>query len=76
MARNMSPAHLAAASRRGSWGVGPDYYRVRTQSSQVFDLYYDRAPTKAGDRKGGWFLYREMSDTYQEEISTSCAKPF
>jgi hypothetical protein len=24
-------------------------------------LYYDRAPKKAGDRKGAWFLYREMS---------------
>jgi hypothetical protein len=61
MARNMRPTHLAAASRRGSWGVGRDYYRVRTHTGRIFDLYYDRAPGKAGERKGGWFLFREMS---------------
>ena len=61
MARNMRPEHIVAASRRGSWGVGRDYYRVRTDSDQVFDLYYDRSPKKAGDRKGVWILYREMS---------------
>ncbi len=61
MALNMRPEHAAAASRRGSWGVGRDYYRVCTDRGQVFDLYYDRAPKKAGDRKGAWFLFREMS---------------
>lgn len=62
MAHNMRPDHAAVASHRGSWGVGRDYYRVRTDSCRIFDLYYDRAPGKAGDRKGGWFLYREMSE--------------
>jgi hypothetical protein len=62
MARNMRPEHAAAALRRGSWGVGRDYYRVRTESGRVFDLYYDRAPKGTRDRKGGWFLYREMSE--------------
>jgi hypothetical protein len=61
MARNMRPTHAAAAARRGSWGVGRDYYRVRTDSGQVFDLYYDRAPRSVDDRKGSWILYREMS---------------
>ena len=60
MATNMRPEHAAQAKQRGSWGVGRDYYRVRTDTGQVFDLYYDRAPSKAGDRRGGWFLYREM----------------
>jgi len=60
MARNMSSRHLAAASRRGSWGGGRDYYRVRTDSGQVFDLYYDRRPKGVNGRKGAWFLYREM----------------
>jgi hypothetical protein len=60
MAHNMRPEHAALATRRGSWGVGRDYYRVRTESSQVFDLYYDRAPKK-DNRKGTWFLYREIS---------------
>jgi hypothetical protein len=60
MAHNMRPAHLEAAQRRGSWGVGRDYYRVRTAGGRVFDLYYDRAPGGAGDRSGAWYLYREL----------------
>ncbi len=60
MARNMSARHLATASRRGSWGVGRDYFRVRTETGQVFDLYYDRAPKSIDQRKGQWFLYREL----------------
>jgi hypothetical protein len=61
MSRNMTPRHLATASLRGSWGVGRDYYRVRTDAGQVFDLYYDRAPKDPADREGRWFLYREMT---------------
>jgi len=61
MAHNISPPHAATASHRGSWGVGRAYYRVRTEEGRIFDLYYDRAPKSADDRKGTWFLYREMS---------------
>jgi len=61
MARNMQPAHAAVAAGRGSLGVGRFYFRVRTDTGQVFDLYYDRTIVSAGDRKGHWFLYREMS---------------
>ena len=60
MARNMRPEHAAAAQRRGSWGVGLDYYRVRTKGGRIFDLYYDRAPVDAGRRKGTWFIDREL----------------
>jgi hypothetical protein len=67
MARNMRPTHAAAAARQGSWGVGRDYYRVRTESGRIFDLYYDRAPKKTDNRKGAWFLYREMSVSEIEE---------
>jgi len=49
-----------AARRRGSWGVGRDYYRVRTETGEIFDLYYDRAPQGPGRGKGGWFLYRQV----------------
>jgi hypothetical protein len=59
-ARNMAPAHLEAARRRGSWGVGRYYFRVRLEDGRAFDLYFDRAPEKAGDRKGHWFLFREL----------------
>lgn len=60
MGENMAPAHLATAARRGSWGVGRFYFRVRTDSGNVYDLYYDRAPESAGDRAGHWFLWREV----------------
>mgnify|MGYP001026479809 CR=1 FL=1 len=62
MAHNMRPSHAAAARRRGSWGVGRDYYRVRTEQGRIFDLYYDRAPKGTGERGGEWYLYREMSE--------------
>ena len=60
MARNMQPAHAARASIRGSWGVGRDYFRVRIADGRVFDLYYDREPKDADDRKGAWFVAREV----------------
>jgi len=72
MARNMRPAHAAVASSRGSLNVGRFYFRVRVVSSssstagqpesQVFDLYYDRAMKNIDDRKGQWFVYREMRE--------------
>jgi hypothetical protein len=60
MARNMRPAHLAIAAERGSLGVGRFYFRVRVDTNQVFDLYYDREIKDADDRLGHWFLYREL----------------
>jgi len=61
MARNMQPTHSATARRRGSWGVGVFYFRVRTDSEQIFDIYYDRAPKSVDERKGTWFIYRELA---------------
>ena len=61
MARNMQPAHATVAESRGSWGVGQDYYRVRTPDDRIFDIYFDRAPKSADDRKGSWYLYRELA---------------
>jgi hypothetical protein len=60
MARNMRPAHAAVAAERGSLGVSRFYFRVRTDTGQVFDLYYDREIKDVDDRLGHWFLYREM----------------
>ena len=59
MARNMRPEHASVATRRGSWGVGRFYFKVRVQDGRIYDLYYDRAPESAGDRKGHWFLLGE-----------------
>jgi hypothetical protein len=61
MARNMQPQHAAAAERKGSWGVGIFYFRVKTAGGKVFDIYYDRAPKDADDRKGSWYLYQELT---------------
>jgi len=61
MARNMRPAHAAVASTRGSLNVGRFYFRIRVDTGQIFDIYYDRARKNVDDRKGQWFVYREMS---------------
>ena len=60
MARNMQPQHATRASTRGSLNVGRFYFRVVTDTEQVFDIYYDRAMKNVDDRKGQWVLYREM----------------
>jgi len=60
MASNMRPVHAEAASQHGSWGVGRFYFRVRVESGQIFELYYDRAPKGSKQRKGAWFLQSEM----------------
>jgi hypothetical protein len=60
MRRNMQPQHAAAASQRGSWGVGIFYFRVCTDNGRFFDLYYDRAPKDVDHRKGAWYIYQEL----------------
>jgi hypothetical protein len=74
MARNMQPQHAAVASARGSLNVGRFYFRVRVvvhpavqlsgeqTQEQIFDIYYDRAMKSVNDRKGQWFVYREMGE--------------
>jgi hypothetical protein len=60
-ARNMRPAHAAVASTRGSLNVGRFFFRVKVNTGQIFDLYYDRAMKSVDERKGQWFLYRELA---------------
>jgi hypothetical protein len=62
MASNMRPEHARMAGQRGSWGVGRDYFHVRTESGQVFELYYDRAPKGSKQRKGQWILVAELAE--------------
>ena len=62
MENNMRPEHLATARRRGSWGVGRSWYRVRTDVGPVFEIYYDRAPKGQTQRKGSWVVYREFTE--------------
>ena len=61
-ARNMRHSHAAVAATHGSWGVGRDYFQVRTASGQAFELYYDRAPKGSDQRKGAWFLVNELEE--------------
>lgn len=61
-ARNMRPAHAEVASGRGSLNVGRFFFRVRVENGQIFDLYYDRAMKSVDERKGQWFLYRELTE--------------
>ncbi len=63
MAQNMQEGHATVAALRGSWGVGRMYFRVQVEDGRLFELYYDRAPKDAGDRKGRWFLRCELSRT-------------
>jgi len=60
MAQNMQPAHASVASTRGSLNVGRFYFRVKVDTGQIFDIYYDRAMKNVDERKGQWFIYREM----------------
>ena len=60
MARNMATEHADRAERAGSWGVGRDYFRVRTSGGRFFEIYFDRAPKDIDRRKGAWFLDREL----------------
>lgn len=59
-ARNMQPAHAAVAAGRGSLNVGRFFFRVRVDTGQLFDLCYDRAAKSVDERKGQWFIYREL----------------
>ena len=61
--RNMSPPHAEAAASRGSLNVGRFYFRVRVDGGRVFDIYYDRAMRNLDDRKGQWYVYRELEMT-------------
>ena len=53
-------AHALTAATRGSLNVGRDYFRVRVDTGQIFDIYYDRAMKSVDKRKGEWLLYREL----------------
>ncbi len=49
---------LKMKSRKGSWGVGKDYYKVKTDTGEVFVIYYDRQPKKV--KKGQWILLKKV----------------
>jgi hypothetical protein len=58
-ANNMTPEHLSLAQRMGSWGVGRYSFTVEVEGGRIFEIYYDRSPRNAGDRKGHWVIKGE-----------------
>ena len=60
MAKNMKADKASTASIRGSWGVGQDYYRIKTSNGRIFDIYFDRAPKDINRKKGNWYVFREL----------------
>lgn len=60
-ARNMAPVHLSSAQRMGSWGVGRYSFYVQVHDGRIFEIYFDRAPKNAGDRKGHWYIKGERA---------------
>jgi Family of unknown function (DUF6504) len=71
MSKNMRPAHAEVASTRGSLNVGRFYFRVKVDSGQIFDIYYDRAIKSVDDRKGEWVLYRELEQLSRNDSTPS-----
>jgi hypothetical protein len=65
-AHTMREAHAKTALRRGSRGVGRDYYHVRTLAGREFLLYYDRAPRNLDHSSGSWIVRDEI---YADEDS-------
>jgi hypothetical protein len=37
-------------------------------SGLIFDLYYDRAMKSVDDRKGQWFVYRELVEKGASDV--------
>jgi hypothetical protein len=57
---NMKDIHLERAKVKGSLGVGRFYFRVRTDESRVFDIYYDRSIKSTFETSGFWVLFQEL----------------
>jgi len=56
-ARNMRNTHLTRARKKGSWGVGRFYFKVRDELGKIAVIYYDRSPKNVFDKKGRWILF-------------------
>jgi len=55
--------HAQLGMDRGTRGSGRDFYRVILEDGRLVDLYYDRRPKNAKDRKGRWVFFREIGET-------------
>jgi len=55
-AKNMRITHLVRARKKGSWGVGRFYFKVKDEFGKIVVIYYDRSPKNVFDKKGRWIL--------------------
>jgi hypothetical protein len=51
------------ASPLGTAGKPEGRATTEPTKGQIFDMYYDRAMKSVDERKGQWFLYRELEET-------------
>lgn len=58
--RNMRPAHLDRAEKKGSWGVGRFFFQITLVNRRQFVIYYDRTPRKGDEGCGQWILLYEI----------------
>ena len=56
-ARNLRLTHLERASKKGSWGSGRFYFKVKDEIGRIVVIYYDRSPKDVLDKKGIWILF-------------------
>ena len=56
-AKNMRIMHLVRARKKGSWGVGRFYFKVKDEFGKIVVIYYDRSPKNVFDKKGRWMLF-------------------
>ena len=56
-AKNMRITHLVRARKKGSWGVGRFYFKVKNEFGKIVVIYYDRSPKNVFDKKGRWILF-------------------
>ncbi len=66
----MRPTHAASAEKKGSWGVGLDFFLVETDENRLFLIYFDRSPKNLDNRKGSWFVEREYFSLAGLEIDS------
>lgn len=68
--KNMSEPHLEAALVKGSFGVGRFFFQVVVSDGRVFEIYFDRAPTKKS-KTGSWILYKQLDEPEEKNGSTN-----
>jgi hypothetical protein len=75
--RNMQPQHAIVATRRGL-GEWESLFPSKTIQNRYFDIFMIAHRKIPDDRKGKWFLYREVELSSQKILmkNFSCSVSF